>query len=78
MIYRLKTDQGYYFTQSNGRYGRFYGQQNQYEPLCKEHAEVVAETWRRVFGDIDERLVIKVEETRSNIPCAICKREGKR
>ena len=71
MIYRLKTDTGYYFTQSNGRYGRFYGQQNQYEPLCKEHAEVVAETWRRIL-----EISIEIEETRSNVPCAICKREA--
>jgi hypothetical protein len=73
MIYRIKTNQGYYFTESNGRYVRFYGQQGQYEPLCKEHAEIMAENWRHIL-----QIKVEVEETRSNIPCAICKREAQK
>lgn len=40
-MYKIKTATGYYFTEANGRYGRFYGERYQGEFLCERHANII-------------------------------------
>jgi hypothetical protein len=71
--YRVKTTQGYFFTESNGRYGRLYGTAQQGEVMCEEHANSV-----EIFlvGFMPDCAAIR-EDYPGNAPCAVCKRKAK-
>lgn len=68
--YRVKTNRGYYFTESNGRYARFYGSSLRAEVVCAVHAdEIVAK-----IGGLVPELQMEREDYPGNAPCATCKR----
>lgn len=68
--YRIKTDRGYYFTESNGRYARFYGNQSKGEILCSSHADEIIRQMKRIVPELQ----MEREDFPGNAPCAVCHR----
>lgn len=69
--YRIKTPQGYYFTEGYGsrKYGRMYGTKQQALIMCEQHTRQMLEVLDVAYEDEE----IEKELVRGHIPCPYCK-----